>query len=638
MNMGFVKVAALSPVVEVANPKKNAKSILDEIYKAAQKQAQVIALPELFLSGYTCGDLFSQSILNDECEKALVQILEKTQDISALIVIGMPLRADNRLYNVAAVMQKGKLLGFVPKRYIPTYSEFYEKRWFASGRTARIDSVKFQGENIPFGRLLFKMSESVTVGIEVCEDLWVPVAPSSVMALEGANIIVNVSASNELVTKHDYRRELIKQQSARGYCAYIFASGATGESTTDLVFSDACIVAENGTILADSERFKSGANSAFACIDVEKLNSERIKRESFADNADDCIAAFGKSQIVECGISALDENVIDRKINAYPFVPQDDRERNERCREILSIQASGLVKRMMHIGVKKAIIGISGGLDSTLALLVTARAMEKLNLPMQNILCITMPGFGTTDVTYTNALELISSIGAEKREIDIRPACIQHMKDIGHDINIHDVTYENTQARERTQILMDIANKEGALLVGTGDLSELAMGWCTYNGDHMSMYGVNAGVPKTLVRHLVKNVVDNSDERTANVLLKVLDTPVSPELLPPDDNGQIQQKTEEQIGPYELHDFFLYHFMRFGTTPVKLKFLAQRAFEGKYSNEEIQKWLSLFLKRFFQSQFKRSCLPDGPKVGSVSLSPRGDWRMPSDASAGIWMF
>lgn len=636
MDMGFVKVAALSPVVEVANPKKNAQSALDEIYKAAEQQVQIIVMPELFLSGYTCADLFSQSILNDECEKALVQILEKTQDIASLIVIGMPLRADNRLYNVAVVMQKGKLLGFVPKRYIPTYGEFYEKRWFASGRSARIDSVKFGAENIPFGRLLFKMSDSVTVGVEVCEDLWVPVSPSSVMALEGANVILNVSASNELATKHDYRRELIKQQSARGYCAYVFASGATGESTTDLVFSDACIVAENGVILADSERFKNDASSAIACIDFEKLNSERMKRNVFADNADDCAGVFGKYSVVECSLSPLEEKAIDRKINAYPFVPSDTKDRNERCKEILSIQASGLAKRMKHICAKKAIIGISGGLDSTLALLVTVRAMKKLGLPMENIICITMPGFGTTDETYTNAIELISSIGAEKREIDIRPACVQHMKDIGHDINIHDVTYENTQARERTQILMDLANKEGALLVGTGDLSELAMGWCTYNGDHMSMYGVNAGVPKTLVRHLVKNVADNSDEKTATVLLKIFDTPVSPELLPPDEHGAIQQKTEEQIGPYELHDFFLYHFMRFGTQPQKLKFLAQLAFEGKYSDGEIEKWLSLFLKRFFQSQFKRSCLPDGPKVGTVSLSPRGDLRMPSDASADIW--
>lgn len=636
MNMGFVKVAALSPVVEVASPKKNAKSALEQIYKASEQQAQIIAMPELFLSGYTCADLFYQSILNDECEKALVQILENTQDISALIVIGMPLRADNRLYNVAAVMQKGKLLGFVPKRYIPNYGEFSEKRWFASGRNARIDSVDFGADNVPFGRLLFKMSDSITVGIEVCEDLGVPVSPSSVMALEGANIILNVSASNELVTKHGYRRELIKQQSAKGYCGYVFASGATGESTTDLVFSDACIVAESGVILADSERFKTDASSAIACIDYEKLNSERIKSDVFADNADDCAGVFGKYSIVECSLSTLEENAIDRKINAYPFVPSDAIDRDERCKEILSIQTSGLAKRMKHIGAKKAIIGISGGLDSTLALLVMVKAMKKLGLPMQNIICVTMPGFGTTDETYTNAIELISSVGAEKREIDIRPACIQHMKDICHDINIHDITYENTQARERTQILMDLANKEGALLVGTGDLSELAMGWCTYNGDHMSMYSVNAGVPKTLVHHLVKNVADNSDEKTATVLLKIFDTPVSPELLPPDEHGAIKQKTEEQIGPYELHDFFLYHFMRFGTQPQKLKFLAQLAFEGKYSNEEIEKWLSLFLKRFFQSQFKRSCLPDGPKVGSVSLSPRGDFRMPSDASADVW--
>ena len=637
MNMGFVKVAALSPELVVANPEKNMKSALAEIFKAIEQNAQVIALPELFLCGYTCADLFEQTTLNDACEKALKTIVDETKNLEALIVIGMPLRAENRLYNVAAVMQKGKLLGFVPKSYIPTYNEFYEKRWFSSGKDARIDSVKFYDEIIPFGRLLFKMSDEVTVGVEICEDLWVPVSPSSIMALEGANIIVNTSASNELVTKHEYRRELLAQQSAKSFCAYVYTSAGTGESTTDLVFSGSCMIAENGLVIEDSDRFKIGSTSAIACVDIQKLNSERMKRNSFADNADECIKAFGKSRVIECSIKELEPNQIDKVINPYPFVPQDSVERDERCREIFAIQATGLVKRMKHTGLKKAILGISGGLDSTLALLVVARTMEILELPMQNIICVTMPGFGTTDITYTNAIELVESIGAELREIDIKPASIQHMKDIGHDINIHDVTYENTQARERTQILMDIANKEGGLLVGTGDLSELAMGWCTYNGDHMSMYGVNAGVPKTLVRHLVKNVADNSDEKTSDVLLRVLDTPVSPELLPPDENGKIQQKTEEQIGPYELHDFFLYHFMRFGTSPQKLEFIANLAFKEKYSKEEIKKWLSLFLKRFFQSQFKRSCLPDGPKVGSVSLSPRGDLRMPSDADAQLFI-
>ncbi|MEG1819664.1 MAG: NAD(+) synthase [Oscillospiraceae bacterium] len=637
MEMGFVKVASLSPETFVANPEKNMQSALSEILLAAKKNAQVIALPELFLSGYTCADLFSQELLIDACKKALKNILAQTKLLSAIIIIGMPLKLDNRLYNVAAVMQKGKLLGFVPKTYIPSYNEFYEKRWFCSGKDAGVDSIKFGNEIVPFGKILFKMSDTVTMGVEICEDLWTPVSPSSLMALEGANIIVNISASDELVTKHEYRKDLIAIQSARGFCAYVYSSAGTGESTTDLVFSGACIIAENGNIVAESERFKLGSNSAFACIDIQKLNSERVKTNTFADNAIDCLNAFGKSRIIECEIEELALKDTDKKITPYPFVPQDSRERNERCKEILEIQSAGLIKRMRHTGLKKAIIGISGGLDSTLALLVTARAMEKIELPMQNIICITMPGFGTTDTTYTNALELVSSMGASLKEIDIKPACIQHMKDIGHDINVHDVTYENTQARERTQILMDYANKEGALLVGTGDLSELAMGWCTYNGDHMSMYGVNAGVPKTLVRHLVKNVADNSDNKTSSVLLRVLDTPVSPELLPPDENGKIQQKTEEHIGPYELHDFFLYHFMRFGTTPEKLKFIAKLAFEEKYSKEEIDKWLELFVKRFFQSQFKRSCLPDGPKVGSVSLSPRGDWRMPSDADAQIFI-
>lgn len=637
MDMGFVKVAALSPEISVANPEKNVQSAIDEIISVASKNVQIIALPELFLSGYTCGDLFSQNLLLESCEKALKRILERTSFLQALIIIGMPLKVGNRLYNVAAVMQRGKLMGFVPKAYIPTYNEFYEKRWFASGSDAQIKDIEFAGSVVPFGRLLFKLSNSAIVGVEICEDLWVPISQSSIMVLEGANIIVNISASNELVTKHEYRKELIAQQSAKGYCAYVYSNSGTGESTTDLVFSGSCMIAENGIVLAESERFKPGSVGICSCVDVQKLNSERLKRNSFADNADHILKAVEKSRIVECTISKLEQKDINRKINPYPFVPQDSRERNERCKEIFSIQSAGLVKRMKHTKTEKAIIGISGGLDSTLALLVTEKAMKTLGLPMENIICITMPGFGTTDITYKNALELISAVGAQLKEIDIRPACIQHMKDIGHDIDIHDTTYENTQARERTQILMDYANKEGALLVGTGDLSELAMGWCTYNGDHMSMYGVNSGVPKTLVRHLVRNVADNSDNKTAGVLLRVLETPVSPELLPPDENGKILQKTEEQIGPYELHDFFLYHFMRFGTSPEKLEFIAGLAFEDKYSQEEIKKWLELFIKRFFQSQFKRSCLPDGPKVGTVSLSPRGDWRMPSDADAQIFL-
>ena len=461
-----------------------------------------------------------------------------------------------------------------------------------------------------------------------------PVPPSSHLALAGANLIVNLSASNELVAKDGYRRELIAGQSGRCICGYAYASSGLGESTTDLVFGGACTVAENGSILAEGERFSPDGTMAMACIDLSRLMAERRKNGSFHD----CAAVYGGCiRTVSGSLPALSMEQMDRQYDPAPFIPRDSRTREERCQEIFSIQAAGLARRMAHTGMKRAVIGISGGLDSTLALLVASETMKILNLPAENILCVTMPGFGTTDRTYRNALELIASLGAELREIDIRPACLQHMKDIGHDPEIHDVTYENTQARERTQILMDMANKEGGLLVGTGDLSELAMGWCTYNGDHMSMYGVNASVPKTLVRYLVDYVASRSDARTAAVLREVLDTPVSPELLPPDENGKIAQKTEDNIGPYELHDFFLYHFLRFGCEREKLAFLALRAFGDKYSAAEVDKWLELFLKRFFASQFKRSCLPDGPKVGSVSLSPRGDWRMPSDADRGIFL-
>ena len=631
--MGFVKVAALSPKVTVANPVKNKASALDAITKAAEAGAQIIVLPELHLSAYTCADLFYQDRLIRRCEESLAELLAETAQFGAAVVIGIPVRAFNGLYNCAAVIQNGNILGVVPKEYLPNYQEFYEKRWFASSRDLPGDTVTLCGQEVPFGRLLFRLGE-VVMGVEICEDLWVPVPPSSQMALAGANLIVNLSASNELVAKNTYRRELIAGQSGRCICGYVYASAGTGESTTDLVFSGACTIAENGSILAEGERFSQTGSSVIACLDIERLSSERRKDGSFRDNAAALAPSF---RVVEGTLPPLSVEQMDRPYDPTPFIPRDSRTREERCQEIFSIQAAGLARRMAHTGLKRAVIGISGGLDSTLALLVASETMKILNLPAENILCVTMPGFGTTDRTYRNALELIASLGAELREIDIRPACLQHMKDIGHDPEIHDVTYENTQARERTQILMDMANKEGGLLVGTGDLSELAMGWCTYNGDHMSMYGVNASVPKTLVRYLVDYVASRSDARTAAVLREVLDTPVSPELLPPDENGKIAQKTEDNIGPYELHDFFLYHFLRFGCERGKLAFLAQRAFGSKYSAAEVDKWLELFLKRFFASQFKRSCLPDGPKVGSVSLSPRGDWRMPSDADRGIFL-
>lgn len=635
MDFGFLKIGAFSPRTCVANPKQNAIYTLDALRYAQEEGVQVAVLPELCLSGYTCGDLFGQDVLLDSCEQALLGLAEQTKGFSTVIVIGIPLRVDGFLYNCAAVLHRGKILGFVPKTYLPNYQEFYEKRWFVSAEQAKAETIRFAGEDIPFGNLLFRLNDRAVLGVEICEDLWVPLPPSTRMAQAGANVIVNLSASNEAVAKNDYRRAMIAQQSAKALCAYAYASAGVGESTTDLVFAGACTVAENGTLLADSPRFLLEGSEAVACVDLERLLSQRRQNGSFPDNA--TLVPPPAYRVIDAPVPALEEAQINRAYDKHPFVPDDRVKREERCREILSIQAAGLAKRLSHTGMQKLVLGISGGLDSTLALLVSVRTMELLKLPTNNIICVTMPGFGTTDRTYDNAVELIQCIGATFREIDIRPACLQHMADIGHDPVLHDVTYENTQARERTQILMDLANKEGGILVGTGDLSELALGWCTYNADHMSMYGVNCGVPKTLVRHLVENFAAQADARTARVLRSVLDTPVSPELLPPDEVGQIAQKTEEKIGPYELHDFFLYHFLRFGTNPQKLLFLAKRAFGDQYTQQQLTAWLRLFLTRFFQSQFKRSCLPDGPKVGSVSLSPRGDWRMPSDAQVNAWL-
>lgn len=635
MDFGFFKIGALSPRTCVADPVQNTAHALAALRQAHRQGVQLAVLPELFLSGYTCGDLFGQDALLDSCERALLELARQTQELDMAIVAGVPLRAKGFLYNCAAVLHRGRILGIVPKTYLPNYQEFYEKRWFVSGTQNRAETLRLAGMEIPFGNLLFRLGERAVLGIEICEDLWVPLPPSTQMALAGANVIVNLSASNEAVSKNDYRRAMLAQQSAKALCAYAYASAGVGESTTDLVFSGACTIAENGTILADAPRFQQEGSAAIACVDLERLLSQRRQNGSFPDNAN--LVPPPDYRVIDAPVGALKQEQIDRPFDRHPFVPDDPATRAERCREILSIQAAGLAKRLSHTGLSRLVLGISGGLDSTLALLVSVRAAELLGLPRQNILCVTMPGFGTTDRTYENAVELIRCLGASFREIGIREACLQHMADIGHDPNLHDITFENTQARERTQILMDLANKEGGLLVGTGDLSELALGWCTYNADHMSMYGVNCGVPKTLVRHLVAYFAGQADAQTAAVLRAVLDTPVSPELLPPDESGEIAQKTEEKIGPYELHDFFLYHFLRFGTNPQKLLFLAGRAFGGQYSQQQLTDWLRLFFKRFFQSQFKRSCLPDGPKVGSVSLSPRGDWRMPSDAQASVWL-
>lgn len=635
MKSGFLKVCAVSPRVTVAGVQSNLNAALQEIEKANKNKVQILVFPELFLSGYTCGDLFLQTALQDACKSALTAVCRATENSALVVVIGLPLKFGASLYNCAAVVQNGMVVAVIPKTYIPNYNEYYEKRWFASGDGVN-GTIKLNEQEVPFGQTLVRLSDDAVLGVEICEDLWTPSSPGTSLALSGANIIVNLSASNEVVTKNDYRENLICMQSAKDFCAYIYASAGVGESTTDLVFSGACTVAENGALLSEGERFAFNGSMAEACIDIEKLNAERAHNTSFTDAAKKLKEKLSEvSTPVE--VSDLEYNEVNRSFDPHPFVPSDSAEKDERCREILSIQSHALAKRMSHIGAKKAIIGISGGLDSTLALLVTARALKILNLPNENMICVTMPGFGTTDRTYQNAVDLIHAFGATFMEISIRNAARGHMADIGHDESVHDITYENTQARERTQILMDLANKHGAVLVGTGDLSELALGWCTYNADHMSMYGVNAGVPKTLVRHLVRNEAQQLPEEISKILNDILDTPVSPELLPPDENGNIQQKTEETLGPYEVHDFYLYHFLRFGTRPEKLLFMASRAFAGIYSEEQLKNWLKLFVRRFFTNQFKRSCLPDGPKVGSVSLSPRGDWRMPSDADCSVWL-
>ena len=632
MKTGFIKIAAVSPAVTVGNVEKNCNEIINMLEKAKNQRVQIAVFPELSLCGYTCGDLFHQKALIDACYSGIMKICEYSKAFNGYIAVGSPIKYNGKLYNCAVMINNGKVLGIVPKTYIPNYNEYYELRWFESGKgVSGVVNLSDNQTAIIDSGLIFSVNEDTKIGIEICEDLWAPCPPSIALAQQGANIILNLSASNEAVTKNDYRKSLVKQQSARLFCAYAYASAGVGESTTDLVFSGACTVAENGSLLAEGQRFSLDGTMAVADIDIDKLNAMRQLQNTFTcDNS-------GNTVLADKELPFLDEAYIERNFDPNPFVPSDDRERDERCREILAIQSSGLAKRMLHTKTQKLVLGISGGLDSTLALLVAVRTTEMLKIPNENIICITMPGFGTTDLTFSNACALVKSLGATLKEISIKDACIQHFKDIGHDAEIHDVTYENTQARERTQILMDYANKVGGLLVGTGDLSELALGWCTYNGDHMSMYGVNASVPKTLVRHLVRNIADNSGRETAEILYSVLDTPVSPELLPPDKDGKIEQKTEDTLGPYEVHDFYLYHFLRFGTKPEKLLFMAKKAFRGTYDEERLRKWLEIFIKRFFNSQFKRSCLPDGPKVGSVSLSPRGDWRMPSDASYEEWL-
>ena len=603
--------------------------------QASEKGVQIIAFPELSVTGYTCLDLFAQQTLLNGAEAALLQLVSNTADLDILTIVGVPLRTENRLINAAVVFQKGAIRGVVPKTYLPNYKEFQEQRWFTSVTELRESTISIGKEEYPMGSHLLFRSGRLTAGIEICEDLWVPVPPSSLLAMEGANIIFNLSASNELIGKHAYLRSLICQQSARCMAGYVYASSGFGESSTDLVFAGNGIIAENGNLLAESPRFTMEEQLVISEIDIETLQNDRQVNTSFMYGTSGLPKE--KAQVVDFQVRIPDGFSLTRPVDPHPFTPSGEALK-ERCEEIFHIQVAGLAKRLVHAHAQTAVVGISGGLDSTLALLVTVMTFDALKMPRGQIIGITMPGFGTTDRTYTNACDLIRSLGVTLKEIPIKEACLQHFRDIDHDPSVHDVTYENSQARERTQLLMDVANQKNGLVIGTGDLSELALGWATYNGDHMSMYGVNGSIPKTLVKYLVEWVANHKvDDASRLTLLDIVDTPISPELIPADENGNIKQKTEDLVGPYELHDFFLYHFLRFGSHPSKIYFLAQKAFAGIYDNATVKKWLYTFFRRFFQQQFKRSCLPDGPKVGSVSLSPRGDWRMPSDAVSRLWL-
>ncbi|RGI37072.1 NAD(+) synthase [Ruminococcus sp. OM07-7] len=630
MKNGFVKVAAATPDIRVADVEFNTQNIINVMEEAQKNGAKILVFPELCVTGYTCSDLFDHSVLLKASRKALLEIAENTSDKDMLVFVGAPLEVNGKLYNVAAAMNQGEILGFTTKTFLPNYGEFYEMRQFTPGpQTVR--EITFEGKKIPFGpQILFqaKGMEELVVAAEICEDVWSPIPPSIQAALEGATVIVNCSASDETIGKDTYRRALISGQSARLISGYIYANAGEGESTTDLVFGGHNIIAENGTILKESSRYVN--EIIYSEIDLQRITGERRKNTTFQP--------LDEETLVRVPFTIEEtKTFLTRTFPKKPFVPSDEQTRAQRCEEILTIQAMGLKKRLAHTNARTAVVGISGGLDSTLALLVTARAFDMLGRDKKDIIAVTMPCFGTTDRTYQNACEMSKKVGATLIEVPIADAVNVHFRDIGHDPEDHSVTYENCQARERTQVLMDIANKTWGMVIGTGDLSELALGWATYNGDHMSMYGVNASVPKTLVRHLVKYAADDTkDEALKNVLYDVLDTPVSPELLPPKD-GDIAQKTEDLVGPYELHDFFLYFMLRFGYEPSKIFRIACMTFDGEYDKETIFKWLETFCRRFFSQQFKRSCLPDGPKVGTVALSPRGDWRMPSDACVAVWM-
>lgn len=650
MKDGFIRVAAATPKIKVADPAYNADQVIAMMNKGEECQVKLMVFPELCLTGYTCQDLFLQFPLIRKAKEELRRIVNASADLDMLVFVGLPWEKNGKLYNAAAAICRGKLLGIVPKKHLPNYSEFYELRHFCPGEDEVFSmwDACLQDDVLMGTRILFTCEEvpGLTVAAEICEDLWVPCPPSISHAMAGATVIVNCSASDETTGKDSYRHELVCGQSARLVCGYVYCNAGEGESTQDLVFGGQNIIAENGTCLAESQRFVHGMT--IADLDLERLDSERRRMNTFPSPSQAVRTSVmpgqtengrGEAAYTEVGfhLKKTPLGTLKRQIDRAPFVPGEAGQRNKRCEEILSIQAMGLKKRLEHTACTHAVIGLSGGLDSTLALLVTLRAFDALGIDRKQIHCITMPCFGTTDRTYQNACTMARQVGAELKEIPIRDAVIQHFRDIGHDVNCHDVTYENSQARERTQILMDAANQVSGMVVGTGDMSELALGWATYNGDHMSMYGVNAGVPKTLVRHLVRYYADTcGDSKLTKVLLDVLDTPVSPELLPPEE-GKISQKTEDLVGPYELHDFFLYHILRFGYMPSKIYRLASQAFAGDYEGEVIRKWLNVFYRRFFSQQFKRSCLPDGPKVGSVAVSPRGDLRMPSDACRSVWI-
>lgn len=639
MENGFIKVASAVPSVKVADCEYNVQQIENIIAQAEGKGVEVIVFPELSITGYTCQDLFRQSLLLEQAETSVLMLLDFTRNLDIVCIVGLPVVVGDVLLNCAAVIQKGDLLGLVPKTYLPNYSEFYEKRWFASSQDLQPTEIRFAGNTVLVTPqpTLFRTCDGVLFGIEICEDVWAPAPPSNVLALAGADIIFNLSASDELIGKHAYLKSLLSQQSARTISGYVYSGCGFGESSQDMVYAGNSLVYENGHLIAEGERFSLAPQTVITQIDVEKLRSERRTNSTYVN------AQRGHSaRIVNVhGVSMRDFELL-RDVEPHPFIPKTA-DMEQSCDEIFSIQVAGLAKRLVHTGCKTVVLGISGGLDSTLALLVCVKTFDKLGRDRKGIVGVTMPGFGTTDRTHSNAVDLMHALGVTSMEISISDSVRQHFKDIGQDMAVHDVTYENSQARERTQILMDLSNKLGGMVVGTGDLSELALGWATYNGDHMSMYGVNAGIPKTLIKYLVEFVASKIDESSRSTLYDILDTPVSPELIPADENGNISQKTEELVGPYELHDFFLYNILRFGFRPRKIFMLARRAFDGShegasfYDDDTIKKWLKTFLHRFFVQQFKRSCLPDGPKVGSVSLSPRGDWRMPSDASASLWL-